>query len=178
MFSSSPASATPGVTVQPYSALCTRYSEGSTQVCAVEVVDNSRMQRQGATDARADIIMICCNEVIPREGSARGRLSNPALHLLNKPVVNDRVKGRQDPPLKYFSTRHGDFDTPRHPVQYSRGMAAEETVHVVGDNDDYRMLGAEGFVYFPTLDWQVSLPVTFLYAGAAGCNLLQRASFG
>ena len=40
-------------------------------------------------------------------------------------------------------------------MEYAGATAAAETVHISSDEDDFRLLGAHGFIYFPTLDWQV-----------------------
>ena len=66
-----------------------------------------------------------------------------------------RVQGRRDPSLTHFNTASGEFDTPRRLVEYSAVMAGAHTIHVPGDDDDHRLLGAQGFIFFPTLDWQV-----------------------
>ena len=71
-------------------------------------------------------------------------------------VLGRRVQGRQDPPLKYFNTHLGDLDTPRQLVEYAGATAAAETVHIVSEDENYRLLGAQGFIFFPTLAWQVS----------------------
>ncbi len=36
-------------------------------------------------------------------------------------------------------------------------MAGAHTLYIPGDNDDYRLLGPQGFLFFPTLDWQARL---------------------
>ncbi len=71
-----------------------------------------------------------------------------------------RVQGRQDPPLQYFNTHLGDMDTPRQLVEYARATAAAETVHIVSEDENYRLLGAQGFIFFPSADWQVLLAGT------------------
>ncbi len=47
-------------------------------------------------------------------------------------------------------------------MEYAGATAAAETVHIVSEDENYRLLGAQGFIFFPTLAWQVALYVAVI----------------
>jgi hypothetical protein len=64
------------------------------------------------------------------------------------------------PPLEEWIVMNLDEDRTRQEVEYGDAEQAATTVHFRSDNE-YRLFGTPGFIYYPTIGWQVCTACSF-----------------